>query len=52
MRPGDLIIEIDGQEIETIEEFRTVLDAVEKDQVLRLLIQRRDSLFYTTIKAE
>ncbi len=51
LRPGDLILEVNGREVASIDEFRSVLDDVEKGQVLRLLIERRGNLFYTTIKA-
>lgn len=51
LRPGDLIVEVNGRSVTTPRELQDILKNVSKDQVLRLLIQRRDGLFYTTIKA-
>ncbi|WP_305043574.1 DegQ family serine endoprotease [Geoalkalibacter sp.] len=51
LRPGDLIVEISGRALTSAADLQAVLKSVKKDQVLRLLVQRRDGLFYTTLKA-
>jgi serine protease Do len=51
LRPGDLIVEVSGRAVASVKDLEEILKNVSKDQVLRLLIQRRDGLFYTTIKA-
>jgi serine protease Do len=50
LRSGDLILEVNGRETADASAFRTVLAQAEKGEVLRLLIQRGKSLFYTTLK--
>jgi serine protease Do len=52
LRPGDLVVEVDGREIDSVQAFEAATGRVAKGGVLRLLIQRRDSLFYTTVRAE
>ncbi|KIH76040.1 serine protease Do [Geoalkalibacter ferrihydriticus] len=51
LRPGDLIVEISGRTVTSSSEAQKILETISKDQVLRLLVQRRDGLFYTTVKA-
>jgi len=52
LRSGDLIIEVDGREIETVKAFEAATGRNTKGKVLRLLIQRRDMLFYTTLRVD
>jgi len=52
LRAGDLILEIDGVEIAGIVDFNRAVREVKPGQVLRLLVQRRENLLYTTLKAE
>lgn len=52
LRPGDLIVEVDGREIDTIKAFEAATGRAAKGKVLRLLIQRRDNLFYTILRIE
>ncbi|PLX85457.1 MAG: peptidase [Desulfuromonas sp.] len=52
LRPGDLILEINGKEVKNVAGFRAVAGKVKKDEVLRLLVQRGKGLFYTTLKVE
>ncbi len=49
IRPGDLITEVNGQEIANADAFRKSLQQLKPGALLRLLIQRGDSLFYTTL---
>ncbi len=51
LREGDLIVEVDGREIDSVKAFQAAIAKVAKGRVLRLLIQRRDTLFYTTLRA-
>jgi len=51
LRRGDLILEIDGEAIDSPKVFRQTLENATKGKLFRLLVQRRDSLFYTTLKA-
>jgi serine protease Do len=50
LRPGDIIIEVNGREIADAAGFRNVVGQAKKGQTLRLLVQRGDNLFYTTIR--
>jgi serine protease Do len=50
LRVGDLILEADGQEVDSVKSFKTVIDGLREGRVLRLLIQRKSILLYTTVK--
>ena len=50
LQPGDVIVEINGVAIKSIKEFRKLTGTVKAGKVLRLLVQRGSSLFYTTVK--
>jgi serine protease Do len=50
LRVGDLILEADGQEVDSVKSFKAVIDGLGEGKVLRLLIQRKATLLYTTIK--
>ena len=52
LRPGDLVVEIDGHEVETVKAYEAAIAQVGKGKVLRLLIQRRETLFYTIVRGE
>ena len=52
LRPGDLMVEIDGHEVETVKTYEAAMAQVGKGKVLRLLIQRRETLFYTIVRVE
>lgn len=52
VRPGDLIVEVDGREVDSVKAFEAATARAAKGGVLRLLIQRRDTLFYTTVRVE
>jgi serine protease Do len=52
LRPGDLIVEMNGREIATVKDYRAALAQVKSGQILRLLIQRGESLLYTTVRAQ
>ncbi len=49
LRVGDLIVEADGKEIGSVKEFEGVVGKMKSGKVLRLLIQRRATLLYTTV---
>ena len=52
LRPGDLVVEMDGRELDSVKAFEAATGKAAKGKVLRLLIQRRDTLFYTTMRIE
>ena len=51
LRVGDLILEADGQEIGSVKALKEISDKMSKGKVLRLLIKRKATLLYTTVKA-
>ncbi|TLM63945.1 MAG: DegQ family serine endoprotease [Deltaproteobacteria bacterium] len=51
LRPGDLVVEVDGREVDSVKSFEAAVGRATKGKVLRLLIQRRDTLFYTVLRA-
>jgi serine protease Do len=52
LRVGDLVIEADGKEVATVKEFEELVGKMKSGKVLRLLIQRRATLLYTTVTLE
>ncbi|MDT8420498.1 MAG: DegQ family serine endoprotease [Desulfuromonadales bacterium] len=50
LRPGDLIVEINGQDIDNLETLREIVQPLKPGKVLRLLVQRGESSLYTTVK--
>jgi serine protease Do len=50
LRVGDLIIEADGKEIGSVKVFKEVVGRLPAGKVLRLLVQRKGTLLYTTVK--
>jgi serine protease Do len=50
LRPGDLIVEVNGQQIAKASAFRQFAARAKKGQTLRLLVQRGESLFYATLR--
>lgn len=49
LRVGDLIVEADGKEIKSVTSFEDVVSRMSAGQILRLLIQRKTTLLYTTV---
>jgi hypothetical protein len=49
---GDLILEADGQEVDSVKSFQQIFDGLREGKVLRLLIQRKATLLYTTVKSD
>jgi serine protease Do len=52
LRPGDLILEVNGLPIIDAAAFRAATAKAKPGEVLRLLIQRGDGLLYTTVKVK
>ena len=46
---GDLILEADGKAVNSVREFEAVVGKMSAGKVLRLLIQRKSALLYTTV---
>jgi len=49
LRVGDLILEADGRTLKTVKDFEEVVGGMGSKKVLRLLIQRKSALVYTTV---
>ena len=52
LRVGDLLVEADGKTINSVEEFEKTVSKMPAGKVLRLLIQRKATLLYTTLTLE
>lgn len=52
LRVGDLILEADGKEITSVKDFEGVVGKKSAGKVVRLLIQRKATLLYTTVTLE
>jgi len=50
LRVGDLVLEVNGRAVGSAAEFREVLEGVREGAVVRLLVRRQASAFYTTLK--
>ena len=50
LRVGDLIVEADGKGVDSVREFEEAVGKLPSGKVLRLLIQRKSTLLYTTVK--
>ncbi|MBE0597344.1 MAG: PDZ domain-containing protein, partial [Desulfuromonadales bacterium] len=49
LRPGDLIVEINGQPVANADSFSKLVAQAKPGTVLRLLVQRGDGIFFTTL---
>lgn len=49
LRVGDLIVEADGKEVKSVKDFETIIGKFSSGKVVRLLIQRKSTLLYTTV---
>jgi serine protease Do len=47
---GDLIREVNGQNIRNVEDYRSALTKVKKGEVIRLLVRRGERNLYLTIR--
>ena len=52
IRPGDLILEVNGKETASAAAYGQAIKGLKTGQVLRLLLQRGDALLYTTLKVQ
>jgi serine protease Do len=52
LRVGDLIVEVDGKAINAVGDFEKIVGTMPRGKVLRLLIQRKATLLYTTLTLE
>jgi serine protease Do len=50
IRPGDLILEVNGAVVGTVKEYREAVAKVKKDTVARLLIKRAGNTLYLTLE--
>ncbi len=50
LRPGDVIVEINGRSIENVSDLRDIVQKSKQGRMLRLLVQRGENHFYTTLE--
>ncbi|SFW13374.1 DegQ family serine endoprotease [Nitrosovibrio sp. Nv17] len=50
VRPGDVILSINNQDVKTVEQFNQLLNKVEKGRNIALLIRRGDTATFVTMK--
>ncbi len=50
LRVGDQILEVNGDEVNSEKEFRTAIGTPQEGQLVRLLVQRQKTLFFTTVE--
>jgi serine protease Do len=50
MRPGDLILEVNGNVVGTVKEYREALAKVKKGSVVRFLVKRLGQTLYLTVE--
>ena len=50
IRPGDLILEVNGAVIGTVKEYREAVAKVKKDSVARFLVKRTGRTLYLTVE--
>jgi serine protease Do len=50
LRVGDQILEINDREVNSVEEFEAAVGTPKSGQVVRLLVQRQETLFFTTVE--
>jgi len=49
LQRGDIVLEINGITIDSLKQYRHIIDKLSKGSTIRLLIQRQGSLLYTTL---
>jgi serine protease Do len=50
IHPGDIVMEIDNQAINTVKDFQTAVDRLKKENFARLLIKRQGRTLYLTLE--
>jgi S1-C subfamily serine protease len=50
IRPGDLILEVNGEAVSTVKEYREAVGKVKKDSVARFLVKRQGQTLYLTVE--
>ena len=50
IQPGDIVMEIDNQAINTVKDFQTAVDRLKKENFARLLIKRQGRTQYLTLE--
>ena len=50
IRPGDMILEVNGTVVSTVKEYREAVAKVKKDSVVRFLIKRPGRTLYLTVE--
>lgn len=52
VRVGDLILDVNNQEVTSVQEFKAAIGKPGQTKAVRLLIQRRNTLFFTIVESE
>jgi serine protease Do len=50
LRPGDLILEINGQAVESLNDYQTLMEKVKKGTYVRFLLKRQGRTLYLTME--
>jgi serine protease Do len=50
VRPGDLVLEVNGQVVSTVQEYQVALKHLKKGEVARFLIKRQGRTLYLTVE--
>jgi S1-C subfamily serine protease len=50
IQPGDIVMEIDNQPINTVKDFQTTVGRLKKESSARLLIKRQGRTLYLTLE--
>lgn len=50
LRPGDVIVEANGKDINGLGDLRKIVTSLSSGKVMRILVQRGESSLYTTVK--
>ncbi|MDN5882736.1 MAG: DegQ family serine endoprotease, partial [Nitrosospira sp.] len=50
VRPGDVILSINNQDVKTVDQFNQILNKIEKGRTIALLVRRGDTATFVTMK--
>lgn len=50
LRVGDQVLEVNGEEVNSVKEFREAVGPPKEGSLVRLLVQRQKTLFFTTVE--
>ena len=50
LRVGDQVLEVNGEEVSSVQAFKAAIGTPKEGQLVRLLVQRQKTLFFTTVE--